>query len=103
MEGNILWEIPKTYTMEENVLLTMRTGRNTPGTMDLCFESNNTAQDTLYVLENREIKPILTVQFEGITEPAEARNSSSNMNICPAWSWTGRQKKYPCATSWTTS
>ena len=55
--------------MEENVLLTMRTGRNTPGTMDLCFESNNTAQDTLYVLENREIKPILTVQFEGITEP----------------------------------
>ena len=69
MEGNILWEIPKTYTMEENVLLTMRTGRNTPGTMDLCFESNNTAQDTLYVLENREIKPILTVQFEGITEP----------------------------------
>ena len=69
MDGNILWEIPKTYTMEENVLLTMRTGRNTPGTMDLCFESNNTAQDTLYVLENREIKPILTVQFEGITEP----------------------------------
>ena len=69
MEGNILWEIPKTYTMEENVLLTMRTGRNTPGTMDLCFESNNTAQDTLYVLEDREIKPILTVQFEGITEP----------------------------------
>ena len=69
MEGNILWEIPKTYTMEENVLLTMRTGRNTPGTMDLCFESNNTAQDTLYVLEDREIKPILTVLFEGITEP----------------------------------
>ena len=69
MEGNILWEIPKTYTMEENVLLTMRTGRNTPGTMDLCFESNNTRQDTLYILEDREIKPILTVQFEGITEP----------------------------------
>ena len=69
MDGNILWEIPKTYTMEENVLLTMRTGRNTPGTMDLCFESNNTAQDTLYILEDREIKPILTVQFEGITEP----------------------------------
>ena len=69
MEGNILWEIPKTYTMEENVFLTIRTGYNIPGSMDLCFESNNTAQDTLYILEDRDIKPILTVQFEGITEP----------------------------------
>ena len=69
MEGNILWEIPKTYTMEENVFLTMKTGRNTPGIMDLCFESINTMQDTLYVIENCEIKPLLTVQFDDITEP----------------------------------
>ena len=83
MEGNILWEIPKTYTMEENVLLTMRTGRNTPGTMDLCFESNNTAQDTLYVLENREIKPILTVQFEDITEPGHLDLSDGTLFRSP--------------------
>ena len=83
MDGNILWEIPKTYTMEENVLLTMRTGRNTPGTMDLCFESNNTAQDTLYVLENREIKPILTVQFEDITEPGHLDLSDGTLFRSP--------------------
>ena len=83
MDGNILWEIPKTYTMEENVLLTMRTGRNTPGTIDLCFESNNTAQDTLYVLENREIKPILTVQFEDITEPGHLDLSDGTLFRSP--------------------
>ena len=76
MEGNILWEIPKTYTMEENVFLTIQT-------MDLCFESNNTAQDTLYVLENREIKPILTVQFEDITEPGHLDLSDGTLFRSP--------------------
>lgn len=83
MEGNILWEIPKTYTMEENVFLTIQTGYNIPGSMDLCFESNNTAQDTLYVLENREIKPILTVQFEDITEPGHLDLSDGTLFRSP--------------------
>lgn len=83
MEGNILWEIPKTYTMEENVFLTIQTGYNIPGSMDLCFESNNTAQDTLYVLENREIKPILTVKFEDITEPGHLDLSDGTLFRSP--------------------
>ena len=68
-EGNIIWEIPEAYTLEENVLLTMQTYNNIPGTMDLCFNSNNTIQDTIYVVEDRELRPLLAVQFEGVTEP----------------------------------
>ena len=69
--------------MEENVFLTIRTGYNIPGSMDLCFESNNTAQDTLYILEDREIKPILTVQFEGITEPGRMDISDGTLFRSP--------------------
>ena len=62
-EGNILWETPETYTMKKNTFLTMNTYRNLHGLTDLSFKSNNTMQDTLYILEDREIRPVLTVKF----------------------------------------
>ena len=62
-EGNILWETPETYTMKGNTFLTMNTYRNLHGLTDLSYKSNNTMQDTLYILEDREIRPLLTVKF----------------------------------------
>ena len=51
MQGNVIWEIPKTGTIPENAILM------------------NTQQDTLFIIQDRELSPLLTMKLGETTEP----------------------------------
>lgn len=62
-EGKVLWEIPRTYSFPEDNRTMMDTDRNVPGLLDISFRSNNTAQDTSWLVGGGEMRPLLTVSF----------------------------------------
>lgn len=68
-EGNVLWEIPKTRTIPENAMLSLHTSLNVGGALDISQWSMNTQQDTLFVIEDRELHPLLTMELGKTTEP----------------------------------
>ena len=68
-EGNVLWEIPKTGTIPENAILSLHTSLNVDGALDISQWSMNTQQDTLFVIEDRELHPLLTMELGRATEP----------------------------------
>lgn len=68
-EGNVLWEIPKTRTIPENAILSLHTSLNVDGALDISQWSMNTQQDTLFVIEDRELHPLLTMELGRATEP----------------------------------
>lgn len=68
-EGNVLWEIPKTGTIPENAILSLHTSLNADGALDISQWSMNTQQDTLFVIEDRELHPLLTMELGRATEP----------------------------------
>ena len=50
MQGNVIWEIPKTGSAPENAMM-------------------NTQQDTLFIIQDRELSPLLTMKLGETTEP----------------------------------
>ena len=66
-EGNVLWEIPKTYSLPEDNRVVLETDRNVPGMLDVFRNSTNTMQDTAYLVGRGKIHPLFTVSF-GQTE-----------------------------------
>ena len=68
-EGNVLWEIPKTGTIPENAILSLHTSLNVDGALDICQVSMNTQQDTLFIIQDRELSPLLTMKLGETTEP----------------------------------
>ena len=70
-EGNVLWEIPKTYSFPEDNRAMMDTDRNVQGMLDVSYRSTNTMQDTVWLYGGGEAHPLLTVSF-GQTEQSEA-------------------------------
>ena len=70
-EGNVLWEIPKTYSFPEDNRAMMDTDRNVQGMLDVSYRSTNTMQDTVWLYGGGEALPLLTVSF-GQTEQSEA-------------------------------
>ena len=70
-EGEVLWEIPKTYSFPEDNRAMMDTDRNVHGMLDVSYRSTNTMQDTVWLYGGGEAHPLLTVSF-GQTEQSEA-------------------------------
>lgn len=70
-EGNVLWEIPRTYSLPEDNRVVLETDRNVPGMLDVSYRSTNTMQDTVWLYGGGEAHPLLTVSF-GQTEQSEA-------------------------------
>lgn len=70
-EGNVLWEIPRTYSFPEDNRAMMDTDRNVQGMLDVSYRSTNTMQDTVWLYGGGEALPLLTVSF-GQTEQSEA-------------------------------
>ena len=70
-EGNVLWEIPKTYSFPEDNRAMMDTDRNVQGMLDVSYRSTNTMQDTVWLYGGGEAHPLLTISF-GQTEQSEA-------------------------------
>ena len=68
-EGNVLWEIPKTGTIPENAILSLHTSLNVDGALDISQWSMNTQQDTLFIIQDRELSPLLTMKLGETTEP----------------------------------
>ena len=68
-EGNVLWEIPKTGSAPENAMLRLHTSLNVDGALDICQVSMNTQQDTLFIIQDRELSPLLTMILGETTEP----------------------------------
>ena len=68
-EGYVLWEIPKTGTIPENAILSLHTSLNVDGALDICQVSMNTQQDTLFIIQDRELSPLLTMKLGETTEP----------------------------------
>lgn len=68
-EGNVLWEIPKTGTIPENAILSLHTSLNVDGALDISQVSMNTQQDTLFIIQDRELSPLLTMKLGETTEP----------------------------------
>ena len=68
-EGNILWEIPKNYTLADNSSLSVTAGHNIDGALDMSYRSFNTVRDTLFILQDREIHPLLTIATGTPTGP----------------------------------
>ena len=69
MQGNIIWEIPKTGSAPENAMLRLHTSLNVDGALDICQVSMNTQQDTLFIIQDRELSPLLTMKLGETTEP----------------------------------
>lgn len=70
-EGEVLWEIPRTYSFPEDNRAMMDTDRNVQGMLDVSYRSTNTMQDTVWLYGGGEAHPLLTVSF-GQTEESEA-------------------------------
>ena len=70
-EGEVLWEIPGTYSFPEDNRAMMDTDRNVQGMLDVSYRSTNTMQDTVWLYGGGEAHPLLTVSF-GQTEESEA-------------------------------
>ena len=70
-EGEVLWEIPRTYSFPEGNRAMMDTDRNVQGMLDVSYRSTNTMQDTVWLYGGGEAHPLLTVSF-GQTEESEA-------------------------------
>ena len=70
-EGNVLWEIPRTYSFPEGNRAMMDTDRNVQGMLDVSYRSTNTMQDTVWLYGGGEAHPLLTVSF-GQMEQSEA-------------------------------
>ena len=70
-EGNVLWEIPRTYSFPEDNRAMMDTDRNVQGMLDVSYRSTNTMQNTVWLYGGGEAHPLLTVSF-GQTEQSEA-------------------------------
>ena len=69
MLGNVIWEIPKTGSAPENAMLRLHTSLNVDGALDICQVSMNTQQDTLFIIQDRELSPLLTMKLGETTEP----------------------------------
>ena len=69
MQGNIIWEIPKTGSAPVNAMLRLHTSLNVDGALDICQWSMNTRQDTLFIIQDRELSPLLTMKLGETTEP----------------------------------
>lgn len=69
MQGNIIWEIPKTGSAPVNAMLRLHTSLNVDGALDICQWSMNTQQDTLFIIQDRELSPLLTMKLGETTEP----------------------------------
>lgn len=69
MQGNIIWEIPKTGSAPENAMLRLHTSLNVDGALDICQVSMNTQQDTLFIIQDRELRPLLTMNLGETYEP----------------------------------
>ncbi len=69
MQGNIIWEIPKTGSAQVNAMLRLHTSLNVDGALDICQRSMNTQQDTLFIIQDRELSPLLTMKLGETTEP----------------------------------
>ena len=69
MQGNVIWEIPKTGSAPVNAMLRLHTSLNVDGALDICQWSMNTQQDTLFIIQDRELSPLLTMKLGEITEP----------------------------------
>lgn len=69
MQGNVIWEIPKTGTAPENAMLRLQTSLNADGILDICQWSMNTQQDTLFIIQDRKLRPLLTMKLGETTEP----------------------------------
>ena len=69
MQGNVIWEIPKTGSAPENAMLRLHTSLNVDGALDICQVSMNTQQDTLFIIQDRELSPLLTMKLGETTEP----------------------------------
>ena len=63
MQGNVIWEIPKTGYAPENAMLRLHTSLNVNGALDICQVSMNTQQDTLFIIQDRELRPLLTINL----------------------------------------
>lgn len=70
-EGEVLWEIPRTYSFPEDNRAMMDTDRNVQGMLDVSYRSTNTMQDTVWLYGGGEAHPLLTVSF-GQMEQSEA-------------------------------
>ena len=69
MQGNVIWEIPRTGSAPENAMLRLHTSLNVDGALDICQVSMNTQQDTLFIIQDRELSPLLTMKLGETTEP----------------------------------
>ena len=69
MLGNVIWEIPKTGSTPVNAMLSLHTSLNVDGALDICQWSMNTQQDTLFIIQDRELSPLLTMKLGETTEP----------------------------------
>ncbi len=69
MLGNVIWEIPKTGSVPVNAMLSLHTSLNVDGALDICQWSMNTQQDTLFIIQDRELSPLLTMKLGETTEP----------------------------------
>ena len=69
MQGNVIWEIPKTGSAPVNAMLRLHTSLNVDGVLDICQQSMNTQQDTLFIIQDMELGPLLTMKLGETTEP----------------------------------
>lgn len=69
MQGNVIWEIPRTGSAPENAMLRLHTSLNVDGALDICQVSMNTQQDTLFIIQDRELRPLLTMKLGETYEP----------------------------------
>ena len=50
-------------------ILSLHTSLNVDGALDICQVSMNTQQDTLFIIQDRELSPLLTMKLGETTEP----------------------------------
>ena len=81
MQGNVIWEIPKTGSAPENAMLRLHTSLNVDGALDICQVSMNTQQDTLFIIQDRELSPLLTMKLGETTEPNAGSGVSISMEM----------------------
>ena len=68
-QGNVIWEIPKTGTGPENPMFRLQTSLNVKDALDICQWSMNTQQDTLYIIQDKTLLPVLTMKLGKTTQP----------------------------------
>ena len=77
LEGNVLWEIPRTgrWRSSSPANTNISSDRNVDGALDFSLKSDGNYPDTLYLLRDRELIPLFTVDLKSFKDGTSMMHS----------------------------